>query len=265
MDAVSIGSPDLGTPAIGTPRVNMPAVGTPAIDTARVSAAVLELLRAIGEDPSRDGLVDTPERVAEAYAEFFGGVGVDAVSRLGEPIGAGQASGGLVMMGGIEFRSMCEHHLLPFFGTATIAYVADDKIVGLGRLPLLVDTIASRPQIQERLTHEIAEALERALDPAGVLVHVEARHDCVSARGSRQTGSTTVTMSARGSLSEPAARAEVVALIGASQRSSIEPGTAQSGTIQPGTAQSGTIQPGTGEPGTIQPGIIEPNIVQKTS
>ena len=247
MDAVSIGSPHNGTPAIDMPAVDTPAIDMPAIDTARVSAAVLELLRAIGEDPSRDGLVGTPGRVAEAYAEFFGGVGVDPVSRLGEPIGAGQASGALVMMGGIEFRSMCEHHLLPFFGTATIAYVADDKIVGLGRLPLLVDTIASRPQIQERLTHEIAEAIERALDPAGVLVHVEAQHQCVSARGSRQTGTTTVTMSARGSLSEPAARAEVVALIGASEPSFIQPSTGE-----PSDGQPSTGEPSDGPLGTIQ-------------
>ena len=250
MDAVSNGSPHSGTPdsdttGLGTPSIDTPRIDSPRIDTARVSAAVLELLRAIGEDPSRDGLVGTPERVAEAYAEFFSGVGVDAASRLGEPIGAGQASGSLVMMGGIEFRSMCEHHLLPFFGTATIAYVAGNKIVGLGRLPLLVDTIASRPQIQERLTHEIAEALERALDPAGVLVHVEAQHQCVSARGSRQTGTTTVTMSARGSLGEPTARAEIVALIGASEPSSIQPSTGEPSADQPSAGQPSTKQPST--------------------
>ena len=184
------------------------------VDTGRIAAAVTELLAAIGEDPGREGLRDTPQRVASAYREFFGGVGVDAGALLGDPMPAEAASGDLVMMGGIEFRSMCEHHLLPFFGTATIAYVAGDSIVGLGRLPLLVDAIASRPQLQERLTDEVADAIDSRLAPHGVLVHIEATHQCVSARGARQTGTSTVTMSARGSLAELAARAEVIALIG---------------------------------------------------
>lgn len=188
----------------------------PPIDTDRITAAVSELLAAIGEDASREGLIDTPARVATSYLELFGGVGVDAVSKLGQPMPAGDASGDLVMMGGIEFRSMCEHHLLPFFGTATIAYIARESIIGLGHLPVLVDTIASRPQLQERLTDEVADAIQTVLDPAGVFVHIEARHECVSARGARQTTTSTVTMSARGALGDPAARAEVVALIGAS-------------------------------------------------
>lgn len=203
------------------------------VDTARIAAAVTELLIAIGEDPNREGVRDTPTRVATAYGEFFGGVGVDAGDRLGEPMPAESASGNLVMMGGIEFRSMCEHHLLPFFGTATIAYVPAARIVGLGRLPLLVDAIASRPQLQERLTDEVADALDTHLVPAGILVHIEASHQCVSARGARQTGTSTVTMSARGTLADPAARAEVIALIGATHISAPRSGAGVSTAAAP--------------------------------
>ena len=207
-----------GDTAPGEPSLADARTDVAPVDSARIEAAVLELLAAIGEDPAREGLAETPKRVARAYGEFFAGVGVDAVARLGEPMDAEAASGDLVMLSGIEFRSMCEHHLLPFFGSATIAYVPCEKLIGLGRLPLLVDTIASRPQLQERLTDDIADALATAIAPAGVLVHIEASHQCVSARGPRQTGTTTVTMSARGSLRDAAARAEVIALIGAAER-----------------------------------------------
>jgi GTP cyclohydrolase I len=191
-------------------------VGTSAsIDIARIEAAVRELLAAIGEDPARAGLSETPQRFAQAYAEFFAGLAVDPQVHLAESVGVDADTSELVLLRDIEFRSICEHHLLPFIGVAHLAYLPGDRIVGLGRLPRVVDTLSSRPQLQERLTEEIADALQTGLAPRGVLVVLDAVHSCVSARGTRQTGSSTVTMASRGELREPAARAEIMALIGA--------------------------------------------------
>jgi GTP cyclohydrolase I len=188
--------------------------GTAPIDRARIEAAVSEILAAIGEDPARPGLASTPRRVAEAYAEFFGGLAVDPLSHLVDSVDVDGLSE-LVLLRDIEFRSMCEHHLLPFFGVAHVAYLPRERIVGLGRLPRVVETLAARPQLQERLTEEIADTLQTGLDPLGVLVVLDATHGCVTARGTRQARSSTVTVAARGSLSEPVARAEVISLIGA--------------------------------------------------
>ena len=185
------------------------------IDTDRIAAAVAEILVAIGEDPDRPGLVDTPQRVAQAYTEYFSGLDVDPLDHLADAMPIGTATGDVVLLRDIEFRSTCEHHLLPFTGVAHIAYVPGDRIIGLGRLPRVVDTLASRPQLQERLTEEIADALETGLDPRGVLVVLDATHQCVSARGVRQTRSSTVTMAARGTLADPVGRAEIIAMIGA--------------------------------------------------
>ena len=139
------------------------------IDTGRVEAAVAEILAAIGEDPTRQGLVATPSRVAESYVDFFSGIGVDPLSHLADAaelsLGPGEL-GELVLLRDIEFRSMCEHHLLPFTGVAHVAYVPDKRIVGLGKIPRVVETLASRPQLQERLTEEIADALFRGLEAA---------------------------------------------------------------------------------------------------
>lgn len=187
------------------------------IDGQRIRAAVTELIAAIGDDPTRPGLVDTPARVAESYAEFFAGIGEDPLQHLTDTetlTDAGQNPGEIVVMRGIEFRSMCEHHLLPFLGVAHIAYLPRDRVVGLGKLPRVVETLAARPQLQERLTEQIADALEQGLDAAGVLVVIEASHGCVTARGPRQPHSTTVTLASRGTLTDPAARAETMALIG---------------------------------------------------
>ncbi len=184
-----------------------------AVDGERVAAAVRELLAAIGDDPARPGLAETPRRVSEAYAEYFAGVGVDPAVHLDSADLAGE-SGELVLLRDIEFRSMCEHHLLPFTGVAHVAYLPSDRIVGLGRIPRVVETVASRPQIQERLTDEIADALVAGLAPRGVLVVVEAAHGCVAARGARQAKSSTVTVASRGTLAEPIERAEIMALIG---------------------------------------------------
>jgi GTP cyclohydrolase I len=188
------------------------------IDTARIEAAVLEILAAIGEDPGRPGLRSTPLRVAQSYAEFFGGLGVDPQVHLADSEEFSAVSGDqgeLVLLRDIEFRSVCEHHLLPFSGVAHVAYLPRTKIVGLGRIPRVVETLASRPQLQERLTEEIAEALQTGLDPRGVLVVLTASHGCVSDRGVRQAKSSTVTMASRGMLKEPLERAEIMAMIGA--------------------------------------------------
>lgn len=183
------------------------------IDTARIESAVREILAALGEDPSRAGLEATPRRVAEAYSEFFSGVGVDTDELLITSEIADE-DGELVVIRDIEFRSICEHHLLPFLGVAHVAYLPGARVVGLGTIAKLVDTIASRPQLQERLTEQIADALQKGLQPLGVLVVVDAVHGCVSARGPRQVRSSTVTLAGRGKLTDPASRAEALAMVG---------------------------------------------------
>ena len=183
-------------------------------DRARIEAAVAEILAAIGEDPSRPGLASTPSRVADAYAEFFSGVGVDASAELGEPVPLETARAETVIVRDIAFRSVCEHHLLPFLGVAHVAYLPGETVVGLGRIPRVIDALAARPQIQERLTEQIADAIEQGAGAQGVLVVLDASHACVTTRGPRQTASTTVTVAARGAYTEPAARAELMALIG---------------------------------------------------
>ena len=180
-------------------------------DAERVQKAVVELIVAIGEDPARKELQATPKKVAEAYAEFFKGVGVDETEVLGDTFEAEHNE--VVILKDIDFVSMCEHHLLPFTGVAHLAYLPSDRVIGLGRLPKLVATVSARPQLQENLTAQIADALEKGLGTKGVVVVVEARHHCVISRGARQPEANTVTMAVRGCYSEPAARAEVMALI----------------------------------------------------
>ena len=181
------------------------------IDTERIKAAVVELLSAIGEDPTRSELLATPTKVAEAYAEFFKGVGQDAKLAIADTFEAEHVE--VVILKDIEFVSICEHHLLPFTGVAHIAYLPTDRVVGLGRLPKLVEIIGARPQLQENLTAQIADALEEGLGAQGVVVVIEARHHCVVSRGARQPEANTVTMAARGVYCEPIARAEVMGLI----------------------------------------------------
>ena len=195
----------------------------PGVDTERIQRAVREILLAIGEDPTRPGLERTPERVAEAYAEFFGGLEVDPLSHLADtvPLGATEqgvpATSDAVVLRDLSFRSVCEHRLLPFVGTAHVAYLPGDRVVGLGRIPAVVDTLAARPQLQERLAEEIADTLEEGLEPKGVLVVLDAKHGCVTTRGARQERSSTVTIASRGALADPAARAEIIALIGVAE------------------------------------------------
>lgn len=184
------------------------------VDTARVAAAVVEILAAIGEDPTRPGLTSTPGRVADAYAEFFAGLEVDPVSHLADAVHTDGAEGELVVVKDIAFRSICEHHLLPFLGVAHVGYAPGDRIVGLGSVVRVVETLAARPQLQERLGDEIAKALDVGLAPRGVVVVLDAAHQCVTTRGPRQTGSSTVTVAARGTLAAEAAHTAVVALLG---------------------------------------------------
>ncbi|MFM7029470.1 MAG: GTP cyclohydrolase I [Micrococcales bacterium] len=181
------------------------------IDRERVRNAVVELLSAIGEDPNRPELLATPDKVAEAYQGFFAGVGQNPLTVLADTFEAEQND--VVILKDIELISICEHHLLPFTGVAHIAYLPSNRVVGLGRLPKLVEVLALRPQLQENLTAQIADALEAGLGTKGVVVVIEARHQCVASRGARQPEVQTVTMASRGCYSEPIARAEVMALI----------------------------------------------------
>ena len=177
----------------------------------RIRAAVIEILSAIGEDPNREELLSTPEKVAEAYAAFFKGIGIDPLSAIGETFPAEDAE--TVILKDIDLVSICEHHLLPFTGVAHIAYLPNQKLAGLGRLAKVLEIIASRPQLQERLTTEVADALVAGLDPKGVLVVIEARHQCVASRGARQPEVNTVTIASRGVFTDPSYRQEAMALI----------------------------------------------------
>ncbi|MFB8387333.1 GTP cyclohydrolase I [Microbacterium sp. NPDC055910] len=194
-----------------------------AVDRERVAGLVRELLEAIGEDPDRAGLRVTPQRVADAYAEFFSGVGQDAAAPLAHTISVARGPApdtlpsGAVMLRDIRFRSVCEHHLLPFRGRAHIAYLPGEQVVGLGALPKVVDILASRPQVQERLGEQIADTISGSLDTRGVLVVLDASHECVTMRGGQQADATTVTIAARGEFADAAARTEIMVLVGATR------------------------------------------------
>jgi GTP cyclohydrolase I len=186
---------------------------TSTVDRPRVEAAVAEVLAAIGDDPTREGLVETPRRVAEAYADLFAGIALDPVSVL-EPL-PDERGNGLILVRDIRFASICEHHLLPFTGTAAVGYVPgpDGRITGLSKLARVVEVLARRPQVQERLVRQVADALETALTPSAVAVIVEAEHMCMTLRGVRKPGSTVVTTEFRGAFADDAAgRAEVLGL-----------------------------------------------------
>ena len=186
------------------------------IDQQRIAAAVRELLSAIGEDPDGDAFAETPRRVAESYAEFFAGVGVDPMSHLRDTMPIGEASGELVLLRDISLRSVCEHHLLPFRGRVHVAYRPGRRVAGLGSIPRVVETLAARPQLQERLGEQIAETLETGLGAEGVLVVIEASHGCVSDRGAQQAEARVISMASRGAFAQPLERAEVLALLKAS-------------------------------------------------
>ncbi|MCK2029535.1 GTP cyclohydrolase I [Microbacterium galbinum] len=192
------------------------------VDRARIERLTRELLEAIGEDPDRPGLRQTPTRMAELYAEFFGGVGEDAAAPLERTISVTRGPApdtlpsGAVLLRDIRFRSVCEHHLLPFAGRAHLAYLPGEQVVGLGALVRVVEILAARPQVQERLGEQIADTIAENLDTRGVLVVLDASHGCVTMRGGRQPEASTLTIAARGVYEDPIARAELIALIGPS-------------------------------------------------
>jgi GTP cyclohydrolase I len=189
----------------------VPAVG---VDQPRIAAAVREILAAIGEDPDRDGLQDTPDRVARMYAEIFSGIAVDPASVLTTVFEADHDE--MVLVRDIALASTCEHHLVPWIGHAHIGYIPNDtgQITGLSKLARLVDVFARRPQVQERLTTQVADALEESLKPRGVIVIVEAEHLCMSFRGVRKPGAKTVTSAVRGLFRDNlSTRSEAMSLI----------------------------------------------------
>jgi len=184
------------------------------IDLERAERAVRELLVAIGENPDRDGLKATPGRVARAYAEMFAGMGQLPEDVLTTTFEIGHSE--LILVRDIEVYSTCEHHLVPFHGVAHVGYIPgkDGRVTGLSKLARLVDVFARRPQVQERLTTQVADALVDHLKPQGVIVVVECEHLCMSMRGVRRPGSRTITSAVRGQLRDPATRAEAMGLIG---------------------------------------------------
>ena len=184
------------------------------IDTGRIERAVREILLAIGEDPDRDGLIETPARVARAYAEQFSGLAQRPEDVLATVFDADHDE--LILVRDIEMYSTCEHHLVPFFGFAHVGYIPNEKgqITGLSKLARLVDVYARRPQVQERMTTQIADALMTVLEPRGALVVIEAEHLCMSMRGVRKPGAKTVTSAVRGSMRDSArTRAEAMSLL----------------------------------------------------
>ncbi|HEV7168573.1 MAG TPA: GTP cyclohydrolase I FolE [Micrococcaceae bacterium] len=183
------------------------------MDQPRIERAVREILLAIGEDPDRSGLAETPQRVAKAYAEVFSGLHQDPADVLSTTFDIAHEE--MVLVKDIPFYSTCEHHLVPFHGSAHVGYIPslDGRVTGLSKLARLVDVYAKRPQVQERLTTQIVDALVKYLKPRGAIVVVECEHMCMSMRGVRKPGAKTVTSAVRGLLHEPATRAEAMSLI----------------------------------------------------
>jgi len=184
------------------------------LDEAEIRTAVTSIITAIGEDCKREGLVDTPKRVAEMYAELFAGIGIDPKDEL--TVGYELGHREMVIVRDVPFYSMCEHHLLPFYGTVHIGYIPDisGRVVGISKLARVVEIIARRPQIQERMTTEIADAILDGLKPDGVAVVVQAEHLCMIMRGIKKPGSNVITSALRGAFRrKPASRAEFFSLI----------------------------------------------------
>lgn len=194
----------------------MPLLLVPTIfrmDLSRIEKAVREILEAVGEDPEREGLRDTPARVARYYAEVLDGVNRDPADEVDAFFGDEHYQE-IVMVKDIPFYSLCEHHLVPFHGQAHVAYLPKGRVTGLSKLARLVEGYARRPQMQERLTAQVADALWDRLNPLGVLVVIEAEHLCMSMRGIKKPGAATVTSAVRGTMaSDPATRAEAMSLL----------------------------------------------------
>jgi GTP cyclohydrolase I len=183
------------------------------IDRGRIEKAVREIIEALGEDPEREGLAETPERVANFYAEVFDGLHREPGEVVDAFFGEEHYQE-IVMVREIPFYSMCEHHFVPFHGQAHVAYIPKGRVTGLSKLARLVEGFARRPQMQERLTAQVADALAERLEPLGVMVVVEAEHLCMSMRGVKKPGAVTVTSAVRGIMeSQPATRAEAMSLL----------------------------------------------------
>jgi GTP cyclohydrolase IA len=188
-----------------------PASETP-VDLDRIRRAVREILLAVGEDPDREGLLETPDRVARMYAEVFQGLHQDPAAHLSKVFT--QKYDEMVIVKDIGFDSFCEHHLLPFSGKAHVAYIPNGKVVGLSKIPRVIDVLARRPQLQEKLTEEVADLLMAELDAKGVAIVMEASHSCMTIRGVRKPGSVMVTSALRGLCKDsPATRGELLSLI----------------------------------------------------
>jgi GTP cyclohydrolase I len=190
----------------------------PEVDLERIRRAVREILAAVGEDPDREGLRETPDRVARMYAEVFSGLHQDPrvhLTKLFTPKdGSNQKYDEMVLVKDIQFESFCEHHLLPFTGKAHVAYLPHGKVIGLSKIPRVIDVLSKRPQLQERLTEEVADLLMKELEARGVAVVIEASHSCMTVRGVHKPGSTFVTSAMRGAFRERlATRSEVMSLI----------------------------------------------------
>lgn len=183
-----------------------------AVDLAAIKGAVRTILRAVGEDPDRDGLLETPRRVARMYAEMFSGLQQDPGRHL--EVTFEENYDEIVLVRDIPFTSMCEHHLLPFRGVAHVAYVPNGRVTGLSKLARVVEEVSRRPQVQERMTQTVADLIEERLGSRAVGVIIRAEHSCMSIRGIRKTGSLTVTSTMRGTFrTDPASRAELMSLI----------------------------------------------------
>lgn len=182
------------------------------VDMQRLQNAVREILAAVGEDPNREGLLETPARVARMYAELFSGLHDDPRAHLKKVFT--EEYDEVVVVRDISFNSMCEHHLLPFMGMAHIGYIPNGKVLGLSKLARVVESVSHRPQVQERMTEEIARLLESELDAKGVGVVVEATHTCMTIRGVRKPGSLCVTSAMKGLFrTNISSRAEIMQLI----------------------------------------------------
>ena len=197
---------------VGCVADNVAVENPPEVDLDRIRRAVREILIAVGEDPDREGLQETPDRVARMYAEVFSGLHQDPRIHLNKLFT--QKYDEMVLIKDIRFESFCEHHLLPFIGKAHVAYLPNGKVIGLSKIPRVIDVLAKRPQMQERLTEEVADLLMKELDAKGVAVVIEASHSCMTIRGVHKPGSTFVTSAMRGGFRERlATRSEVMSLI----------------------------------------------------
>jgi GTP cyclohydrolase I len=189
-------------------------LGEKVVETSKIEAAVRSIITAIGEDPQREGLVGTPERIADMYTELFAGINMDAKSELVVGFEVGHRE--MVILRDIPFYSMCEHHLLPFYGVAHVGYIPNEegRVVGVSKLARVVDIFAKRPQLQERMTSQIADTILEALQPDGVAVVIQAEHLCMTMRGIKKPGSNVITSATRGLFrSRAATRIEFLSLV----------------------------------------------------